>query len=79
MPRRCDSAHTCWHADYALIAQRLDDRLKLIQHTPLVCICCAYASSTCAHHEQQHYGQAKNGENAAIMHMLAGVYFTLSV
>lgn len=50
--------------------QRLEDRLKQADQTPLVCLHCAFSSSTCAHHKQQHYAQAKNGEFAGLLHGL---------
>ncbi|KAL0047634.1 hypothetical protein WJX82_008089 [Trebouxia sp. C0006] len=45
---------------------RLEDRLKQADQTPLVCLHCAFSSSTCAHHKQQHYAQAKNGHELAV-------------
>ena len=50
--------------------QRLEDRLKQADHTPLVCLHCAFSSSTYAHHKHQHYAQAKNGEFAGLLHGL---------
>ncbi|KAL0037564.1 hypothetical protein WJX77_002858 [Trebouxia sp. C0004] len=45
---------------------RLEDRLKQADQTPLVCLSCAFSSSTCAHHKHQHYAQAKNGHELAV-------------
>ncbi|KAL0041778.1 hypothetical protein WJX79_004163 [Trebouxia sp. C0005] len=45
---------------------RLEDRLKQVDQTPLVCLSCGFSSSTCAHHKHQHYAQAKNGHELAV-------------
>lgn len=45
-----------------LSLQNLQERLRQTEQTPIVCMHCACASTTCTHYQQQHYATAKTGK-----------------
>ena len=47
------------------LLQNLQARLRQTEQTPVVCIHCAYASTTCTHHRRQHFAVAKTGNLVA--------------
>ncbi|KAL3130987.1 Ubiquitin C-terminal hydrolase 22 [Trebouxia sp. C0009 RCD-2024] len=44
----------------------LQERLRQTEQTPIVCMHCACASTTCTHYQQQHYATAKTGHELAV-------------
>ena len=47
------------------LLQNLQARLWQTEQTPIVCIHCAYASTTCTHHRRRHFAVAKTGKLVA--------------
>ena len=47
------------------LSQNLQARLRQTEQTPIVCIHCAYASTTCTHHRRRHFAVAKTGKLVA--------------